>query len=113
MVLACAFLADLRQSRPTSSTSELANNRFLNEHLQGDSWTLSLLQRSHFVAALPQRTADQFAAGNLARELPFRLSGRLDPVMMVWNDALSPRASAKVFRDFVRSYALSHGYVRN
>ena len=75
--------------------------------------TLSLLQRSHFVAALPQRTADQFAAGNLARELPFRLSGRLDPVMMVWNDALSPRASAKVFRDFVRSYALSHGYVRN
>lgn len=75
--------------------------------------TLSLLQHSHFVAALPQRTADQFAAGNLARELPFRLSGRLEPVMMVWNDILSPRTPAKVFRDFVRAYALSHGYVQN
>lgn len=67
--------------------------------------TVNLLQAAHFLAVYPERIAAQFAAANVARVLPFKLASQVEPVVMVWNGALAPRAPARVFRDSILSRA--------
>ncbi|WP_458766376.1 LysR family transcriptional regulator [Cupriavidus basilensis] len=63
--------------------------------------TVNLLQAAHFLAVYPERIAAQLAAANVARVVPFKLASQVEPVVMVWNGTLAPRAPARVFRDFI------------
>jgi len=67
--------------------------------------TVNLLQAAHFLAVYPERIAAQLAAANLATVLPFKLASQVEPVVMVWNGALAPRAPARAFRDFILRHA--------
>jgi len=59
-----------------------------------------LLLTANFLAILPVRIASQMVAGNIARVLPFSLGSRVEPVVVLWNQVLQQRSSAKAFLDF-------------
>ncbi|SPA55990.1 LysR family transcriptional regulator [Cupriavidus taiwanensis] len=63
--------------------------------------TASLLQAGHFLAVFPERIAAQLALAKVGRVLRFELGSRVEPVVAVWNDELTPRTPARLFRELV------------
>ena len=63
--------------------------------------TASLLQAGHFLAVFPERIAAQLTLAKVARVLRFELGSRVEPVVAVWNDELTPRTPARLFRELV------------
>lgn len=63
--------------------------------------TASLMQAGHFLAVFPHRIAAQLEIAKVARILPFRLASEVEPVVMVWNDVLTPRPHVSLFRDAI------------
>lgn len=62
--------------------------------------TTHLLLTANFLAILPVRIAAQMVTANVARVLPFSLGSRVEPVVVLWNQVLQPRAAARALLEF-------------
>lgn len=63
--------------------------------------TVSLLQITGFLAIMPAQLGLELQKDKIATVLPVQLTGKVEPVYVVWNSDLALRPPAQLFKDFL------------